>query len=161
ADDSFSPAFAGTASWLFVRDEKINANTYHLLAKRVGFNGADQDPSPVQLDTATSGTLHGAVAAQSGTAFLVCWLDGRRAPTQPPDSFNIFSAFVDATAADPVTTGLLPVVSASPITGLAPLTVNFDSTGSTGSPDTLSWVFGDGTTSTSPTVAHTYTKNGT
>ena len=159
--DSFSPAFAGSASWLFLRTEKVNNSVYHILGKRVGFNGTDQDPTPFQLDTSTQGILRSAVAAQAGGAFLVTWLDGRRAAVQPGDAHNIFASFVDGAIADTVTGALQPVVTASPLTGLAPLAVSFDSTGSTGAPDTLTWNFGDGANSTSPTVSHTYTRNGT
>ncbi|QFU89880.1 PQQ-dependent sugar dehydrogenase [Amycolatopsis sp. YIM 10] len=47
--------------------------------------------------------------------------------------------------------------------GLAPLTVNFSSAGSSdpeGSALTYHWNFGDGTTSSSPNPSHTYTGNG-
>ena len=157
--DTFAPAFAGSASWLFLRNEKVNGNVFHILGKRVGFDGTDQDPTPFQADTATQGALHDAVAAQAGGAFLVAWADGRRGTPQPGQDRNVFAVLVDAAIADPGT-ALVPIISASPLTGLAPLPVSFDSSGSSGSFDSLSWNFGDGTTSTSAQVAHTYTKNG-
>ncbi|SCL42144.1 Glucose/arabinose dehydrogenase, beta-propeller fold [Micromonospora pallida] len=56
------------------------------------------------------------------------------------------------------------VASADRTSGLAPLTVNFSSAGSS-DPDggalTYAWAFGDGTTSTSANPSKTYTTNGT
>ncbi|HUK89930.1 MAG TPA: PKD domain-containing protein, partial [Blastocatellia bacterium] len=52
---------------------------------------------------------------------------------------------------------------ASPSSGLAPLVVSFDGTGSSdpaGGITTYAWSFGDGTTGSGPTVSHTYTKGG-
>jgi PKD repeat protein len=62
--------------------------------------------------------------------------------------------------------GYLPpvvAVSASALTGVAPLAVVFSSAGTTdpeGQPLTYSWNFGDGTTSTSANPSHTYTAAG-
>jgi glucose/arabinose dehydrogenase len=58
------------------------------------------------------------------------------------------------------------VVTASPTSGLAPLTVNFNATGSfdpDGNPITYLWNFGDGfsTQTTTPTTSRNYTANGT
>ena len=158
--DAFAPAFAGAGEWLFVRNEKINSTVYHLLGKRVTFDGVDKDPEPFQIDTSTQGVLRSAVAAQSGNVFLVAWLDGRRATTQPGDSRNIFAALVDSTFAAGTSTPLVAAATASPVTGEAPLAVSFDASNSTGSFDTITWDFGDGTTSTSKTVSHTYKNNG-
>ena len=159
--DNFAPAFAGTSSWLFLREEKVKATVYHILGKRVAFDGTDMDPIPFQIDTATQGILRNGVAAQAGNLFLVSWLDGRKGTTQPADALNIAAALVDASIAD-TTAGpaLSAVISASPVSGPSPLNVSFDSSGSTGSFDTLNWNFGDGTSSTSSAVAHTYTKDG-
>ena len=169
--DQFAPAFAGTVGittngnptgeWLFLRSEKVNSKTFHILGKRIGFDGTDQDPIPFQIDTSTQGKLRNAVAAQAGNEFLVGWLDGRNAATQPGDAINVFGALVDATVADTSGPALVPVLAASPTSGLAPLNVSFDSGGSTGSLDTLLWTFGDGATSTFAAITHTYTQNGT
>ncbi|MFV1981588.1 MAG: alkaline phosphatase D family protein, partial [Rhodothermia bacterium] len=54
-------------------------------------------------------------------------------------------------------------VSASPLTGDAPLEVTFDGSDSVdpdGSIETYSWNFGDGVTSAQPTLAHTYSAVG-
>ena len=50
--------------------------------------------------------------------------------------------------------------TASPTSGVVPLTVNFTNT-STGSYTNLSWDFGDGGTSTAVNPSHVYTSNGT
>ena len=148
--------------WLFLRNEKVNSTTYHILGKRVGFDGTDYDPVPFQLDTATEGKLRNAVAAQCGTQFLAAWLDGRNANRQPGDAANIFGAMVDTTVADPGTP-LVPVISASPTSGNKPLDVTFDAGQSTGTYDSVQWDFGDGAgvSSTSPGVTHWYAKDGT
>lgn len=161
AFDSFAPAFAGAGEWLFVRNEKINSAVYHLIGKRVTFEGVDKDPDPFQIDSSTQGILRSAVAAQSGSYFLTAWLDGRRSATQPGDARNIVAALIDATAAAGTSTALIAAVTASPLSGEAPLAVAFDSVTSTGTFDTLTWDFGDGTTSTSKTISHTYKNNGT
>jgi PKD repeat protein len=57
----------------------------------------------------------------------------------------------------------IPVVSASPVSGIAPLAVTFSSTGSydpEGATVTYSWAFGDGATSTTANPSHTYTTVG-
>jgi PKD repeat protein len=159
--DQYPPAFAGPSGWLFLRNEKVNAKVYHILGKRVGFDGIDQDPIPFQVDTSTQGILRSAVASQAGNLFLVGWLDGRLAPVQPGDAHDIAAALVDVTVTGSPGPALVPVISASPTSGTSPLAVNFDSAGSTGAFDTLQWDFGDGTTSTAASVSHTYKINGT
>ncbi len=55
------------------------------------------------------------------------------------------------------------VISATPTTGTAPVSVAFDGRGSSG-PNTLAswnWTFGDGTTGSGAQIMHTYTKPGT
>jgi PKD repeat protein len=57
----------------------------------------------------------------------------------------------------------VPVVTATPVSGIAPLAVTFSSAGSydpEGSTLTYSWVFGDGTTSTTSNPSHTYSAAG-
>ena len=159
--DQFAPAFAGTNEWLFVRNERITSTVYHLLGKRVSFTGEDKDPIPFQIDNSTQGILRNAVAAQSGKVFLVAWLDGRTGASQPADATNIAATLVDAAMTGTTGTALVSSISASPLSGEAPLAVEFDSATSTGSFDTLTWDFGDGTSSTQAKVSHTYKANGT
>ena len=159
--DGFAPVFPGANEWLFLRNEKINGTVYHILGKRVGFDGTDKDPVPFQIDTATRGVIRNGVASQGGNLFLTAWLDGRNSATQPADRISIAAALVDATAANSVGIPLIASAAASPASGEIPLTVGFDSTASTGAPDTITWDFGDGTTSTLASPSHIYKSNGT
>jgi glucose/arabinose dehydrogenase len=55
------------------------------------------------------------------------------------------------------------VASANPLSGQAPLTVDFSSAGSfdpEGGPLSYNWTFGDGASSTTPNPSHTYAANG-
>ncbi|RKZ34302.1 hypothetical protein DRQ33_02460, partial [bacterium] len=51
-------------------------------------------------------------------------------------------------------------ISASPVSGMVPLTVNFDDA-STGAVVSRNWQFGDGETDTASSTSHTYTERGT
>jgi PKD repeat protein len=64
------------------------------------------------------------------------------------------------TVKQPVNTPPVANFTASPLTGPAPLTVNFTDT-STGSPTSWSWAFGDGNISTVQNATHTYAAAGT
>jgi PKD repeat protein len=64
------------------------------------------------------------------------------------------------TFAATATTIPLPIFSASPTSGSAPLSVTFTDA-STGSPASWSWSFGDGNTSTLENPTNTYVNNGT
>jgi len=59
-----------------------------------------------------------------------------------------------------VTAGLQAAVSADVTSGTAPLTVNFDGSGSTGEVTAYTWDFGDGTTDTGATVQKIYNAAG-
>ena len=69
------------------------------------------------------------------------------------------NASVTVTAMLPANKPPTAVLTANPVSGNAPLAVNFDSAGSS-DPDgdalTFSWDFGDGQTAAGPTVSHTY-----
>jgi PKD repeat protein len=74
---------------------------------------------------------------------------------------------VGAVASATLVTSVLPAnqpptarVSASPVSGSAPLTVSFNGAGSSDADGTIasySWNFGDGATASGPTVSHSYT----
>jgi len=159
--DAYAPVFAGSNEWLFVRNEKVSATVFHLLGKRVGFDGTDLDPVPFQIDTATQGVVRSPVAVPMGFYFAMAWLDGRNGATQLADGVEVFGALVDTTSPATIGTPLIAAVTASPTSGEAPLTVSFSPTLSTGTYDTVTWIFGDGTTSADAQVLHTYKKNGT
>lgn len=79
-----------------------------------------------------------------------------------PDEENPFPVACDLT----VTAGNLPptaVAAADPTSGIPPLSVSFDGTGSSdpdGDPLTYAWDFGDGTAGNGVTISHTYTNEG-
>ncbi|MGI6656354.1 MAG: PKD domain-containing protein [Desulfobulbus sp.] len=64
-------------------------------------------------------------------------------------------------ASSPTEPGLLKaIIAATPPNGPAPLAVAFDATGSTGSPTSIHWDFGDGSTATGSKVNHSYASAG-
>jgi len=76
---------------------------------------------------------------------------------------GIDSASTNITVIDPTPQAPTAVIFATPTEGGAPLNVNFDGTGSTDANAdalTYAWDFGDGNSSTSPTITHTYTAIG-
>jgi len=86
---------------------------------------------------------NGDVCATGGyDALITCWRVSGGAANQSPTA----------------------VMSATPATGVAPLTVSFDGTGSSDPDGTISswsWSFGDGTSSSGTMTSHTYTTSGT
>lgn len=58
-------------------------------------------------------------------------------------------------------TPLQAVIQATPLTGTAPVTVNFSAASSTGSISQYQWEFGDGSVGSTSTVSHEYTTAGT
>ena len=160
--DSWAPAFPGATEWLFLRNDRISNNVFHVLGKRVTFSGTDLDPVPFQIDTSTQGVVRSSVASQSGNLFLVAWMDGRNGAVQPGgDGVNIAASLVDASASGSIGTPLVATATASPTAGEAGVTVSFDSLQSTGTYTSIAWSFGDGTTSTLVSPSHIYKANGT
>ena len=84
-----------------------------------------------------------------------------------PDGNLYFLSVFEGTLNEITAPGPFPPTakaSATPAAGMAPLTVNFSSAGSSdpfGKPLTYSWDFGDGKTSTAANPSHSYTANGT
>jgi len=69
------------------------------------------------------------------------------------------SASVTVTTTPPTNKPPTAVLTASPVSGSAPLAVSFDSTGSSdpdGDPLTFTWDFGDSQSASGPTASHTY-----
>jgi hypothetical protein len=153
----------GTNEWLFLRNIKAGDTSYHIFIERVLSDSANRDLNPVPLDSATQGILNGATAAVIGTQYLIVWQDGRRPATQPSAGTNVYGVVFDDTQPGDVTRPFLDAVArAGPLSGAAPLAVQFSAGSSTGAVDTLGWDFGDGTT---PSIiggpVHTYTADGT
>jgi len=81
--------------------------------------------------------------------------DGTESPPSPSFPFALDSSTV--TPLDPPKANISPET----MSGTAPLTVNFNSAGSTGENLSYSWSFGDGRTSTEAAVNYIYTIPGT
>jgi PKD repeat protein/type 1 glutamine amidotransferase len=90
-----------------------------------------------------------------GALYLIEWGSGFGGNNDDSGIYRI-----DYRAVDPAP---IAVASAQPVSGRAPLTVQFDSTGSRdpqGQTIQYAWTFGDGGTSTLANPSHTYTTNG-
>ncbi|WP_306549706.1 PKD domain-containing protein [Desulfobulbus sp.] len=74
---------------------------------------------------------------------------------------NLLTYTSDSSTTEPTdTTTLKAVITAAPLTGTAPVTVDFNGTSSTGSISSFQWDFGDGATATGNTASHAYTNAG-
>ncbi|WP_161629824.1 PKD domain-containing protein [Desulfogranum japonicum] len=70
------------------------------------------------------------------------------------------SSTTETTPPDTTTATLQALISATPNSGTAPLTVSFDATNSTGNISSYSWNFGDGSSGSGSTVSHAYSSVG-
>ena len=90
--------------------------------------------------------------------------DGEDTPPEPPPVPPIPPPEPEPPPDPEPAIGPTAVMTTTPSTGVPPLTVKFDGSGSTtpnGSIDSYSWDFGDGNTDTGATVTHVYTTAGT
>lgn len=102
--------------------------------------------------------VHIPLTAAAGTHNAYVYCTGKASS----DLLNTPGSWTFPFTVDPVPTLVVPSTGANPNSGVAPLTVNFDSTPSGGlSPYSCSWTFGDGGTSTSATPSHVYDSAGT
>src|SRR5579862_7042 len=165
--------------FLFLRNSRASDVVYHVLMKRVSLiprkneTSTDRDPNMEVVDDALSGGLNGAVGcvlpvpdpAQTGlvvSQYLVVWMDGRRRVADPPFQTNIYGAIIDNTqVGNEIRPYVRPGPVAAPLTGVAPLTVTFASSFSTGGIDSVNWDFGDGTSSSLFATTHVYQNSGT
>ncbi|MCY3021087.1 MAG: S8 family serine peptidase [Planctomycetota bacterium] len=109
-------------------------------ATRTGPNRVDPIEQVV-VDSPASGTW---TIVVNGTSF-------------PQQGLQSFAVCVSQPAVPPA---LVAVISASPTSGPAPLTVSFSARNSVGSANLYSWSFGDGTTQEGGEVSHPYTSAG-
>lgn len=148
--------YNGNGEFFFVRNVFAADDTTHITTKRVRLNGDDRDPNLLVVDSATKGLLNGGVAANIGTQYLVAWMDGRRVPA-PAFQTNLYGVFIDGNAeADEGFGAVKAVARAAPTIGIAPLTTQFGTSGSTGTIDSSLWEFGDGTSATNIGPSHKY-----
>lgn len=126
----------------------------------------DGNPVSVPLTLTKVDPWHGLTIQQPHTppefnAFLVRAMTP--APPPPPEESDTATVTIVVDPPDPPPpNGLQAVIIASPLQGKAPLTVQFDGSGSLGSPAQYRWEFGDGTAAEfGPTAAHTYQTAGT
>ena len=104
------------------------------------------DPTVTAMDCSV--TL---ATATTNFTLTATFNDGTESPQSAPFAFTL----TDTTAP------LQAVISAAPLTGTAPFTVNFNATSSTGSISLFQWDFGDGSTVTGSTASHEYKTAGT
>jgi len=141
APSAYPPAYANT---MFFGDfalnfiKMMNVGTSGTQAIVTDFmNGADGADGPVDFEVGPEGYVY-YISIYTGEVRRINYTLGNRQP--------------------------ILQISATPVSGLSPLSVTFSSVGSSDPDgDALSylWKFGDGTTSTQASPLHTYTANGT
>jgi hypothetical protein len=161
-EDDFPRTFlSGPGELLFVRNSKVSDICWHLLFKRVLFDGTDRDPNTPVFDGASQGVLNGAVAGFVGGQCLIAWMDGRRGGAQPERQLNVFGYILDSTqVSDQSKPYIKAVAHAYPVIGNSPMTVTFGNGGSTGVIDQQFWQFGDGFFTDVGVTTHKYESKG-
>ncbi len=177
-DDLPRAYYNGANEFIFPRIGKVTDISSHVFIKRVATvpiagtklpaqktapaNITDRDPNLQILDSATSGLMDGASAANIGSQYLVVWMDGRRRVADPPMQTNVYGALIDdMQPGNELRPYIRPAPFVGPVAGIAPLTCTFGFGNSTGIADSVHWDFGDGTTSDISANTHIYTSPGT
>ncbi len=109
------------------------------------------------------GSAQGSVTLGSTALTVTAWSDTSITATVPAEAMS-GTIYVNASGVGfPLSVTPAITLTATPASGVAPLTVDFSATISTGATITsYAWNFGDGTTSTgTATTSHTYTTAGT
>ena len=120
----------------------------------------------IERCTGASCTGFAQIASPTGTTFGDTGLSGstsysyRVRAIDAAGNLSAYSAVASATTAAPLVAAPTANFTATPVSGTAPLTVNFTST-SSGTIDTYAWDFGDGTTSTVPNPSKVFSTPGT
>ena len=144
-----------TFSWTANLSPVIGYKLYYKKGGTAGppFDGKDatEGPSPIIVGNVTTFTVTG-LAPDTTYYFALKAYDS----TEESDFSPIITVFPNETTQENVTA----VINSDLQEGQAPLSVNFDATSSTGTIETYSWTFGDGTSASGPTVAHTYSTSG-
>jgi PKD repeat protein len=146
------------------------SSTHHTVTAPWGTVSVTVSPTTATVDFNPKGIVNPLTVSSSGTAggqFLSgpYWLNVSASGCTSSSQF----VYVKPGATDdlPVTlscgsTPLSASASATPTSGVAPLSVSFTGSASGGtSPYTYSWAFGDGSTSTAQDPTHTYSSAGT
>ena len=121
---------------------------------------------PVERCTSAGCSNFAQIATPTGTTFSNSGLAGSTAysyrvrATDAAGNLSAYSAVASATTAAPPVAAPTANFTATPVSGTAPLTVNFTST-SSGTIDTYAWDFGDGTSSTVANPSKVYSTPGT
>ncbi|MDD5023663.1 MAG: PKD domain-containing protein [Methanoregula sp.] len=111
----------------------------------------------VYIDGINVQTVTGANSWTQYTIPIAGYYGVHRVRIQYSHYYQWFNAYIDDFVAEPAPTASF---TATPVNGIAPLTVQFNDT-STGTPTSWLWDFGDVNTSTEQNATHTYTTAGT
>ena len=159
--------------WLRVKTDSSESNSIH-----VGLDGIETDTGEA-METNTFYVWHwiNARGHEAGPAYLIVEEAGEHTIDlwMREDGFYIDRLLLTTDASyvpadeglqESLRTGVVPQIAltAEPTSGMAPLTVNFDASGSTapfGTTLRYSWDFGDGTIGTGVSIEHTYETTGT
>jgi PKD repeat protein len=118
--------------------------------------GASQGPSPITIGKQTTFTISG-LEDNAIYYFALTAFNG----SEESGFSDIVAVNVTSTMPPSTSVPLAAVITTNSQEGVAPFSLTFDGSQSTGSISSYAWSFGDGGTATEPIVSHTYQAAGT